>query len=268
MKYIIQELTNRNNVKLLLQLETLSHIGSVMGICLGTTSVILVFQEKTKMLALLLMIFMWLVIFFIIYLRRISNKVIVFVINELVDLNKYIAFYQTEADSLIKLYRSNYQQNLEYVKGQVSFLKGEFNKSLVQFLQIDLSKVWKRYSKGYYLTNCYYKLVSSVHLFDEQKIQKFEEQLLNASDYKNQKSTLVEKAKSIKDIVFNKQPNNYFDDHSANSRLGKITYTYYAALNARLKGEEARTRELFESIAQENPELFYVQEAKRYLEEN
>ena len=132
------------------------------------------------MLALLLMIFMWLVIFFIIYLRRISNKVIVFVINELVDLNKYIAFYQTEADSSIKLYRSNYQQNLEYVKGQVSFLKGEFNKSLVQFLQIDLSKVWKRYSKGYYLTNCYYKLVSSVHLFDEQKIQKFEEQLLNA----------------------------------------------------------------------------------------
>ena len=103
MKYIIQELTNRNNVKLLLQLETLSHIGSVMGICLGTTSVILVFQEKTKMLALLLMIFMWLVIFFIIYLRRISNKVIVFVINELVDLNKYIAFYQTEADSSIKL---------------------------------------------------------------------------------------------------------------------------------------------------------------------
>ena len=138
----------------------------------------------------------------------------------------------------------------------------------MQFLQIDLSKVWKRYSKGYYLTNCYYKLVSSVHLFDEQKIQKFEEQLLNASDYKNQKSTLVEKAKSIKDIVFNKQPNNYFDTIQPQNKLERITYTYYAALNAQLKGEEARTRELFESIAQENPELFYVQEAKRYLEES
>ena len=150
---------------------------------------------------------------------------------------------------------------------RAALYRGEFRDAIKYVNLISIQKYKIHYKSVYELNMLYIKCMSYLHLKMEKELFQF---LTSSNIHKLKKidnDNLLCILKQAEKILSG-ETTDYFDNYSANTRLGKIIYTYYAALNAQLKGEEARTRELFESIAQENPELFYVQEAKRYLEEN
>ena len=60
---------------------------------------------------------------------------------------------------------------------------------------------------------------------------------------------------------------DYFSIWNPEWKLEKIIKNYYAALNHLNQNQPEEARECFQEIVNENPDLFYVREAKKYLEE-
>lgn len=154
-------------------------------------------------------------------------------------------------------------------KCRIELAEGRF-KDALSILETTMSNQHSGQASAYMQLLVFRQLIlCSIHLADEEKYQYWLSRLqgvaTNRKSLLDLKDSLLGEMQAIYDLVINKQPNPFFETHSAKNKFSYLFNLYYKGLNARLNHDEEKALTCFEELAKENEQLFIVQQAKEEL---
>ena len=147
---------------------------------------------------------------------------------------------------------------------QHHYFRGEFEQSLQSLDEMNLKKSRWRRRKVLLTGLSYYRILNKINQKD---FADFEDSL---ALYRKMKGKNVpERSAKLLAIyrVVSGQSTDYFERIAPKYKLYQIEAKYYDGLSYLNQNQPEEAKACFQEIVNENPELFYVKEAKKYLEE-
>ena len=180
-----------------------------------------------------------------------------------VDLN--LAFWQQYLQLNKNVKKPILQIDMKLTSVAYSFMVGDFDTVIKEareaLSQRELPQKYKNFFESY--------LIRSIVLTDPDLSREELEAQLNELTITD--LTLAEKTKKVclalYDLTIAHQSNDYFEGLSNDFKYQKLEIIYYQALNAALKGDKHRAKELFYKLISEDESLYIVRMAQQYLKD-
>ena len=181
-----------------------------------------------------------------------------------IDMGRYRDYFDYSYKKANRRQKRGALQSTHLADAQYHYFRGEFEQSLQSLNEIELKKVWWKRRKVLLTSLSYYRMLNKINQKD---FSDFEDSL---SLYRKMKGkNIPESSAKLLAIyrVASGQTTDYFETIAPKYKLHQIEAKYYAALNHLNQNQPEEAKECFREIANENPELFYVKEAKKCLGE-
>ena len=179
-----------------------------------------------------------------------------------IDMERYRDYFDYAYEKANRRQKRGALQSTHLADAQYHYFRGEFEQSLQSLNEINIKKArWKR-RKVLLTSLSYYRILNKINQKD---FADFEDSL---DLYRKMKGKDVpENSAKLLAIyrVVSGQSTDYFERRAPKYKLYQIEAKYYAGFNHLNQNHPEEAKACFQEIVDENPELFYVKEAKKYL---
>lgn len=245
--------TLRKNYRLYIRSAGL--LAMLLIFCIG-----LVVRDTLLQTAGVLLVIACLILFIQLLKKSYTNKC-----NTLLHVDLDLAFWQQYLQLNKNVKKAISQIDIKLTSVAYSFMMGDFDIVIKEareaLSQKDCPQKYKNFFESYLIRSI---VLTNPDLTREELEAQFNE--LTITD-----PTLAEKTRKVclalYDLTIAHQSNDYFEDLSNDFKYQQLEIIYYQALNAALKGDKHRAKELFRKLILEDESLYIVRKAQQYLKD-